>query len=110
MVFFYKFFNKFIPQINLIKENLEDLLFFSDNEIEFKETTLDNLLNDQSLMLLLKVHVTADIEDIDDVLLRLVYGDSKKRPGTQECVYALLLDSIEDELTTEIKDLEGSTI
>lgn len=92
----------------MTEENLEELLFFSENENEFNEVTLDNLLNDQSLILLLKVHVTADIEDIDDVLLRLVYGEAKKPPGSPECVNELLMDSVDDESMTEITDLSGS--
>lgn len=94
----------------MTEEHLKELLFFSDNENQFNEATLDNLLNDQCLMILLKVHVTADIEDIDNVLLSLIYGDSKKAPGAPECVYNLLFDSTEDESTGEIKNLAGSTI
>lgn len=92
------------------KEQFEELLFFSDNEEEFNEDTLDNLLSDESLILLLKMHGTAEVEDIDDLLLNLVYGDIKKPPGEAGCIYELLFDSIEDETNGEIKQLKGKMI
>lgn len=91
----------------MTEENLKELLFFSEEEEKFNEATLADLLNNQSLMVLLKVHITANIEDIDDVLLRLIYGDPKKPPGSPQCVYELLFDSVEDESTGEVKQLEG---
>lgn len=91
----------------MTQENLNELLFFSPNEAEFNEATLEELLNNQSLMLLLKVHVTANIEDIDDVLLTLIYGEPQKPPGAPECVYQVLCDSVEDESSGEVRNLEG---
>lgn len=94
--------------MNLTEEKLEELLFFSHQDDIFNDDTIENMLNDQSLMLLLKVHVTANIEDIDDVILTLIYGENKKAPGTSECVYGLLFDSVEDESTGEVKQLAGT--
>lgn len=91
----------------MTEEKLNELLFFSENETEFNEATLEDLLNNQSLFILLKVHVTAEIEDIDEEILRIVYSDSKRPPGSPECVYELLSDSIEDESTGEVKQLTG---
>lgn len=86
---------------------MDELLFFSPEESEFTEDSLEDILNHQSLILLFKIHATSSVEDIDDALLTIVYGNLKKPPGTPESVYALLCDTIEDENTGEIKNLEG---
>lgn len=89
------------------EERLEELLFFSDNEEEFNKDTLDNLFSNESIILLLKVHGTTEVEDIDDLLLNLIYGSPKKPPGDSGCIYELLFETVEDETNDEVKQLTG---
>lgn len=96
-----------VLQVNITKEQLDELSFFSPHEEEFNKDTLDNLLNNQSLMLLLKVHVTVEIEDIDDVILNMVYGEMRRPPGDSECLYELLFETVMDESNDESKQLAG---
>lgn len=61
-------------------------------------------------MLLMKIHATATIENIDEAILELVYGEKKKPPGSPESLYEKLYKTIEDEETDEKKNLVGKLI
>lgn len=84
---------------------MNELCYFTQIDDEFTEEALEELYNDESLVLLLKVGARAEIEDIDDTMLTIIYGDTKKQPGTKSSVAQKLLEIEEEEEEGEPKGL-----
>lgn len=62
---------------------LEELLFFSEtDETIFTETEIEELITEQSIALLLKPSVRGEVfENMDEVVLKMLYGPSMIPPG-----------------------------
>lgn len=83
-------------KVQLDENILQELCYFAKYDEEFPEDYLEDLLAEKSAFLLLKVAARADIEDIDDAILTMVYGSSKHPPGDPECVARSLIFVEED--------------
>ncbi|KAL1491011.1 hypothetical protein ABEB36_011672 [Hypothenemus hampei] len=90
-------------KVTLNEEEIKEMCFFSQVEDEFSPECLDELYNKQALFILLKVKSTAEIEDIDDTILTIVYGSHKKPPGAKESPAEKLIFEIEEEEEVEGK-------
>lgn len=73
--------NKF----DLTEELLDELFFFGDNP--FDDEAMEELLNNTSVFLLIKPIPARDVtEPTDDLINEIVYGPSKKAPGSPDSV------------------------
>lgn len=62
-----------------------DELFYFDEECPFSEESVEKLINDTSVVLLIKPIPARDLDEAtDDILLRIVYGAMKKPPGSPD--------------------------
>ncbi|RZC38575.1 uncharacterized protein BDFB_005350 [Asbolus verrucosus] len=76
-------------KIDITMEQLQELFFFGINP--FPEESVEELLNEQSLVLLVKPIPSRDVtEPTDDLILEVVYGPSKRPPGGHDSPAQLL--------------------
>ncbi|XP_030752430.1 uncharacterized protein LOC115879656 isoform X3 [Sitophilus oryzae] len=94
-------------KVQLDENILQELCYFAKYDEEFPEDYLEDLLAEKSAFLLLKVAARADIEDIDDAILTMVYGSSKHPPGDPECVARSLIFVEEDIEGQPVKEKNG---
>lgn len=85
-------------KIRLTEEMLEEMLYFAD--WNFPDETMQDILENQSLALLIKPANDDVAERIDNAILELVYGRSKEPPGSPDSP-AQLLTSVDEEEGTE---------
>lgn len=85
---------------------MEELCYFTDISEEFPDDVLEELYELQSLMLLFKAAATADIEDIDDAVLTMVYGEMKKPPGSKDSAAQKLNTLDEVVVEEEVEDAD----
>lgn len=78
------------------KETLNDMFYFTPNP--FPDDSNEELLNKQSLILLLKpISSQTQQETTLDLLLKLVYGTMKKAPGSSDSPSQILMKTTDDE-------------
>ncbi|KAF7273098.1 hypothetical protein GWI33_014161 [Rhynchophorus ferrugineus] len=80
-------------KLTLKEETLQELCYFANYDEEFPESCREELLNDESCLLLLKLsqHAIDQEEEIDDTIFAMIYGKMKRPPGDHECVAQLLV-------------------
>lgn len=78
---------------------IKELCFFTEVSTEFTEDSLEELYNNESLMLLLLAN--AEIDNTDDAILKAVYGQMKKLPGSPDCVALKLVEEEKEDLAEE---------
>lgn len=76
------------------EDSIKELCFFTDVSAEFTEDSLEELYNNESLMLLLLAN--AETENTDEAILKVIYGQMKKPPGSPDCAaFKLIADEEE---------------
>ncbi|XP_074042871.1 uncharacterized protein [Leptinotarsa decemlineata] len=78
-------------KVNMTQEHLDDILYFCEKEDEFDDHSLQDLMARQFLVLLMKPSPGTELEDLDEAIFTLVYGEPKKPPGSEDCPYQQLL-------------------
>ncbi|XP_050505039.1 thioredoxin domain-containing protein 6-like isoform X1 [Diabrotica virgifera virgifera] len=98
-------------KVNMTEEKLQQMLYFQEmgdeEEYLFDEYSLYDLYNNQCLIIVIKPAHGAEIEDIDSLLLEIVYGPTMKPPGSEDCPYRKMLSEAVDEESGEHITLTG---
>lgn len=84
---------------------MKELCYFTDMSEEFPDDFLEELYDNESLMLLFKAAATANIEDMDDAVLTMVYGQMKRPPGAKDSV-AQKLNALDEVVEEEVEDVD----
>lgn len=85
-------------KVRLTQEMIEEMLYFAD--WSFPEETMQDILENQGLALLIKSGSDEISENIDNAILEFVYGKSKAHPGSPDSPAQLLI-SVEEEKVEE---------
>ncbi|XP_050307499.1 uncharacterized protein LOC126744182 [Anthonomus grandis grandis] len=91
-------------KINLDETSIKELCFFSQVEEEFSEEAIEELFNNEAHMILFNVAPRTDIEDIDDAILTMIYGQTKKPPGAPDSFAKKLLKVLDEDEEQEQKE------
>ncbi|CAG9835280.1 unnamed protein product [Diabrotica balteata] len=98
-------------KVNMTEEKLEQMLYFQEMQEEedylFDEYSLYDLYNNQCLIIVVKPSHGAEIEDMDQLLLEIIYGPTMKPPGSEDCPYRKMLSEAVDEESGEPIKLTG---
>lgn len=86
-------------KVRLTEEMLEEMLYFAD--WSFPDETMQDILENQSLALLIKSGSDEISENMDNAVLAFVYGKSKAPPGSTDSPAQLLI-SVDEEEGTEL--------
>ncbi|KAJ8942898.1 hypothetical protein NQ314_009873 [Rhamnusium bicolor] len=93
-------------KVHISKEKLDELLYFAEED-ELDELSIEILLSEEILFLLIKPEHGKEIENITDTLLTIVYGHSKQQPGDEGSAAQLLFEIKVDEETGDVSELRG---
>ncbi|KAG5889777.1 hypothetical protein JTB14_036393 [Gonioctena quinquepunctata] len=77
-------------KFHMTQEQLDDILYFCKSG-EFDEYSLADLMSSQCAVICLKPKHGVEITDMDEVVLKFVYGPLKRPPGSENSPYQLLL-------------------
>ncbi|XP_015836128.1 fibrous sheath CABYR-binding protein-like [Tribolium castaneum] len=87
-------------KVDLTEQILDELFYFG--EMPFPEEALEELLNNTCMILQVKPIPARDVEEpTDELILQILYGPSKKPPGSSDCparVLAKLPEPSEEEV------------
>ncbi|XP_057668830.1 uncharacterized protein LOC130901433 isoform X3 [Diorhabda carinulata] len=99
-------------KVRFTEEELEELMYFEEprqgaDEYIFDGYSLHNLLNEEALFLAVKPSHGSEVENIDKLLLEMIYGPPMKPPGSEDCPYRQMLTEAEDEESGNVVELIG---
>ncbi|XP_056646632.1 uncharacterized protein LOC130451559 isoform X6 [Diorhabda sublineata] len=99
-------------KVRFTEEKLEELMYFEEprqgaDEYIFDGYSLHNLLNEEALFLAVKPSHGIEVENIDKLLLEMIYGPPMKPPGSEDCPYRQMLTEAEDEESGNVVELIG---